>query len=644
VRRWLSAALFGALLCSAAVGMAGPAGADTGSTTTSTTLPLTSFAHLIVDDAAGYVFATGGSGTSGVVVRDMSGNAVTVIHNEAGADGLALSPDGATLYVALRDDSSIAAIDTATLTESARYFTGGDICPSTLAVLGSQVWFGYGCGESDGGIGLLDLGVSPAAVHTGLADLRFAPMLATSDALPATLVAGGGDGAELYEFQIDGTALNQVAHRYIAENLAGLTITPDGSTVLTASGAEYDIAKYSTGDLSRLGQYGAQDPYPVAVAVTSSDQVIAGLNSADDDDVRVFSSGGEQTGGFDFNGSDTSFSLARDGIALDTAADRMYAVTDPYGSGEGTVSLHVVTDPVPPPTVVTLSAPASAGRATSVQVTGTIATAGVPVDAATLTVTRTDAAGSHPLAPVTSDSAGQFGFTDVPDVGGAVSYVVTYAGDDNYLPATRVADMTVTDSPATLTISSSPRYAYGARATVRVHLGTSYNDHNVAVYATPFNGAKTLIKTVTVDKQGDAALSYRMVGRTKFTASFAGDYRYAPRTVSTTSLVIAKLRSSMAKSKGARGKYARYDRRKGAALSAEVTPADPGDCLKFQLQKKSHGGWYPARSKCYAMNEVGVASGVAKGTPGVRYRLRVEFLGDPSNTATRSGWYYIEFV
>ncbi|MFF3941030.1 hypothetical protein [Streptomyces phaeofaciens] len=57
-------------------------------------------------------------------MTDLSGAPVVTLANERGATALALSSDGGTLYVALADDDAIAAIDTATLTETGRWTTG----------------------------------------------------------------------------------------------------------------------------------------------------------------------------------------------------------------------------------------------------------------------------------------------------------------------------------------------------------------------------------------------------------------------------------------------------------------------------------------------------------------------------------------
>ena len=84
---------------------------------------------MVVDDVGGngYIFlsqglssgalGTGGpSQTAGIVVTDLSGNYVTTLDAGYGAEGLALSPDGGTVYAAMSRASAVAAIDVSSIT------------------------------------------------------------------------------------------------------------------------------------------------------------------------------------------------------------------------------------------------------------------------------------------------------------------------------------------------------------------------------------------------------------------------------------------------------------------------------------------------------------------------------------------------
>ena len=109
---------------------------------------LTGFHQIVVDSAAGYVFlsegvnsaslVTGGNSAaagSAIVVTDLSGNYVTTLDSGKGAEGLALSADGGTLYAALAEDDAVGVIDTSTLTQTAEYSLGSAVAtPYSLAL------------------------------------------------------------------------------------------------------------------------------------------------------------------------------------------------------------------------------------------------------------------------------------------------------------------------------------------------------------------------------------------------------------------------------------------------------------------------------------------------------------------------------
>ena len=49
-----------------------------------------------------------------------------------------------------------------------RIATGLGECPSSLALVGQALWFGYGCDQWGGNTGRVDLAVQPPTVKLGL--------------------------------------------------------------------------------------------------------------------------------------------------------------------------------------------------------------------------------------------------------------------------------------------------------------------------------------------------------------------------------------------------------------------------------------------------------------------------------------------
>jgi hypothetical protein len=98
-----------------AVGVIGAAmlPAVTAAADTTGNLPISSFHQIVADTTAGYLFFSEGSlsdslltdsnTTSPLVITNLSGTTIATIDPE-GVEGLALSPDGTTLYAALAGD------------------------------------------------------------------------------------------------------------------------------------------------------------------------------------------------------------------------------------------------------------------------------------------------------------------------------------------------------------------------------------------------------------------------------------------------------------------------------------------------------------------------------------------------------------
>src|SRR6516162_11696987 len=87
-------------------------------------LPIQNEYQIVADTAHGHLFISQRSFSSSddsILVTDLDGNPVTTISGENGVEGLALSPDGTTLYAALTTGDAVSAISTTTLQETARY-------------------------------------------------------------------------------------------------------------------------------------------------------------------------------------------------------------------------------------------------------------------------------------------------------------------------------------------------------------------------------------------------------------------------------------------------------------------------------------------------------------------------------------------
>ncbi|MET9592749.1 hypothetical protein ABZY45_17590 [Streptomyces sp. NPDC006516] len=292
-RRLLTlAALLGLSLGAAPATQAAPA--DEG-----TALPIAYHCDLAVDALHERVFISDYT-TGSVLVADYQGRLVRTIRDLPGVCDLELSADSRTLYAPLALGDAISVIDTGTGRQRARHATGAGTAPFHVALSGRTLFFGYG-EQWEASIGSLTVGTSAPRVRLGLIPegaFSGAPLLATSPAAPGTLVAGDQNTSPgtLSVYDVSGTRpvlRTTVRDPGGASNFSDLTITPDGKTLLTASGAPYHHPSFRLPDLTEGHTY-ASTSYPNAVAVSPRGDVAAGVNSIEPDpDVYLYRTGAD---------------------------------------------------------------------------------------------------------------------------------------------------------------------------------------------------------------------------------------------------------------------------------------------------------------------------------------------------------------
>ncbi|POX51224.1 YncE family protein [Streptomyces sp. Ru72] len=424
-------------------------GTTTAAADTSAPLPISSYRDMVVDAAHQQVFLSDPFGGS-VLVTDYTGQVVKQIGGEAGAWGMALSSDSTTLYVALRDAGAIAAIDTATLQETARYDTGTGAGayagPTSLASAGGKIWFGYSTDSWNGALGSLDLsGAQPVVARgQGLDTFRGSPRLAAAPQDPDTLVAAESDGnaATLAVYDVSSGQADVRAKRVDpgpegCTSLRDLALTPDGARVVVACASPYYHQAFRTADLADDGRY-TTGHYPDSVAIAPDGTIAAGVDGASSPDVYLFTQGGStafKTWDFPASSPYATNTLQSAGLAWAPDGSRIFAVTE--DSGSSSLTLQVLDFPQVT-TTVTVQAPASSPRNQDLTLTGRLEApvgfgAGTTVD-----IWRLDdpAAGEGTLigsATVAAD--GTFGYTDRPKAKGDVQYTVQYGGDARHTSA-----------------------------------------------------------------------------------------------------------------------------------------------------------------------------------------------------------------
>jgi hypothetical protein len=640
------------LFSSAALTVAPTASADS-----TKVLPVASSADIVVDGVHQRVFIS--DPTNGkIVVTDYYGIVRKQFTNLPGVQGLELSADSGTLYGAVRGADTIVAIDTEKETESARYPVGD--APVGVAVAGGKVWFGYGA-AAEGNIGSLDLSGEEPVVALDQDTTRLwysAPIL---DAVPGsgTVVAGEPGGSKLAVYDVSsGTATRTAAVGTDGGNMGDLAVTPDGQRVVVANAYPYHHQVFKTSDLTADGTY-ASDSYPNSVAIAPDGTVAAGIDGIYEPDVYIYEPGSTTSiREYDFpntGGSSGGDELPDSGLAWAPDGSRLFAVT--YND-EGVYSLRTLDAPTRALTTLTVNAPATATRAKKLTVKGKITSKAAFPAGVKLTVTRTDleSTSGKALAAVTVAADGSYSFSDTPPAGGKVKYTVKYAGDADHTAASASDTVEVSRATPTLTLDKNRRtYSYGADVKFTAHLGTTYKNRKVEIWADPYGSDRPnkLVKSGTVNSQGNLSATVDLKRDTKLSVKFAGDSRYKARTVTNTVYTKVKISSSISghyKTQTAWGHKYHFVRKSKDPVLKTVMTYYPNRQQRLQLEYYYDGAWRDWGAQYFELGTSGGSNITLTGTPttNVRLRFRSEYRdtasGDNVNTTTYGAWKYFIFT
>ncbi|MFF3617537.1 Ig-like domain repeat protein [Streptomyces sp. NPDC002580] len=644
-----------AVLFSSAVLTTAPAVADT-----TASLPVKQPVDIVVDGVHQRVFVSDPSNGK-IVVTDYAGKVVRQLTDLPDVVGLELSGDSGTLYAAVAGADAIVAFDTATGAETARYTVGDS--PVSVALAGGKLWFSYG-GAPDGNIGSVDFsGEQPVVTLEQEGPVWYnAPML---DAAPgsSTLIAAatGGSPVSMASYDVSSGTLTRTTYTNgTGGNLGDIQVTPDGQHVIVASGAPYYHQVIRTSDLTEDGSYASGDAGPNSVAITPNGTVAAGVHSSYRPDIYIYKPGGSKSvREYDFPDTDSSSrggdELAAAGLAWAPDGSRLFAVT--YNS-LGVYSLRVLEAPTKSATSITVDAPATAPRAKQLTVKGKVSSRVALPAGIKLTATRTDleSPSGKALATVTVKADGSYSFVDTPTVGGKVKYTLKYAGDAGHASGTGSDTVEVSRATTSLTLNNNGKvYAYGADVTFTAHLGTTYKNRKVEIWADPFGSDKpnTLVKSGTVNSSGNLSVVLDLKRDAKVTAKFLGDARSTPKTVTSTVGAQVKVSTSVSghyKTSYVWGHTYYYVKKTKNPLFTNTMTAYPGRKQRLQFEIYYNGTWYGNGSKYFTLSSAGVSKVELTGEhdTGWRMRVRSSYInsssGDTVNSTTYGAWKYFTFT
>ncbi|WP_416984677.1 Ig-like domain repeat protein [Streptomyces sp. T028] len=357
-------------------------------------------------------------------------------------------------------------------------------------------------------------------------------------------------------------------------------------------------------------------------------------------------------------GEDGSFSFTdTPSVEGDVTYTVSYAGDTAHASASATRTVAVARNA----TTVTVSAPATATRAKSLTVTGKAANADALPAGTVLTVKRTDleSPSGKALASVTTKADGTFSFTDTPPAGGDVKYTVSYAGDATRAPASGSDTVAVSRTATTLSLNNNGKvYSYGQDVTFTAHLGTTYKNRTVEIWANPYGSDKpnVLVKKATVNSSGNVSAVVDMKRDTTVTAVFAGDARTAPKSVKVTAYAKVRVSTSLTKyyktgklSASSSTTYYWYRKTTGPLFTTTMSYY-PGRSHRLDIDVYYQGAWHRGYEEFIKLGADGksVIDLGASDEAGLRVRVRSAYINDSSgdnvNSTTYSSWKYIYFT
>ena len=204
--------------------------------------------------------------------------------------------------------------------------------------------------------------------------------------------------------------------------------------------------------------------------------------------------------------------------------------------------------------------------------------------------------------------------------------------------------------PANLTLTSTATTVqYGAGATITAHLGFTYGPPDFSVYQTTAGQPRQRIWSGEIEPSNTVSLPDRSFTRnTTFTATFGGDSHYDPATVSLAIKVGVKIANALSgyyKTATVAGlDYHVYHRNATLKNLITVTPAKPGECVRYQVEQGRNGVWGAASTTgCVALNKWSQTMLTRKlGSTGW-FRVRADFTPsakDVANVSTDGAWVY----
>jgi len=197
----------------------------------------------------------------------------------------------------------------------------------------------------------------------------------------------------------------------------------------------------------------------------------------------------------------------------------------------------------------------------------------------------------------------------------------------------------------TLTLDRSKSVVnHGGSLTLTAQLSPAGTEsRHVAIYATPYGGTKTLVKSDAVDSQGRLTATVKPKAKTTYSATFLGSEKYEPATSSGTTVLVRAI------TKAVLGGYYRtsgtnklFHLGRLVKQTGSVVPNHARKKLKFIAQRRRNGAWRTLAVASFRMRANGAVSAYFAPRVKASYRVRNEFAGDIDHLGSVSPWRYFK--
>lgn len=391
-----------------------------------------------------------------IVVANTAGALIGAITDVSGVTSLAVAPDGSRLYAALNGTHEIAEINTGDLTILRRIDLSTHPCLSFLSLSGTRLWVGYGCDWHQDSV--LSLDVSAAAPQPEPAAIRttFAPVVAAAGNT-LVVVDRGVSPTILYVYDVSGASVTPrgtiSGHDHDLGVLKDLTVTPDGSTIITAMTSPDQFDAWDATTLARVHAYGPEQDFtgwPASVALSADGTRLAGARE---------SSYAASLALYDTTTEEKTHSYGNSaGILL--PGSLAFSGTDLFGVLEDSMNrdryLWRVHGAALEESALTLTAPSTGKAFAPITMTGRLSLpSGAAPGGQPLVITRRLPGGTSAALPgFATEPDGTFTITDAPPRTGTITYDVVWDGGPEIRWSGKTATVKVGRNDPEITLSA----------------------------------------------------------------------------------------------------------------------------------------------------------------------------------------------